>query len=405
MRDIKRITLTVLLLFGCVVMYSQQNNQRGVYESTNAAATLLSSEKRLTIGGYGQIDYNQPVGDNKIQNGNLDVHRLVILLGYRFNSKLNFITEIEIEHVEEVYVEQAFLNYSVNTYLQLRGGLMLVPMGIINEYHEPTTFNGVERPLIDKYISPTTWREIGFGVTGIIPDFSLRYQAYLMNGFSSYNGSAQLSGSSGLRNGRQKGAKSIIRTPVITGRLEYYGIMGLNLGLSAYLGGTQSSMYKELNRNDEIGLSAADSSIVKINMFGFDVRYQKNGFQLRAQSYYTMLTNTAQYNYFTISDNKLNDVGSSMYGYYVEAGYNIFQKAVKIRSELTAFIRYSIFDTQNKVEGDINKDPAYSMQVITTGLSWKPISEVAIKADIQLLKSKQESDFSKVFNAGIAIWF
>lgn len=401
MKNIARIILIISLLYTNTGLFSQSSENQNI----NAASTLLSSEKSLTIGGYGQIDFNQPFGNNKIQNGNLDVHRLVILFGYRFNSKLNFITEIEIEHVKEVYVEQAFLNYSVNTYLQLRGGLMLVPMGIINEYHEPTTFNGVERPLIDKYISPTTWREIGFGATGVISEASIRYQLYLMNGFSSYNGSAQLSGGTGLRNGRQKGAKSIIRTPVITGRVEYYGIMGLNIGVSAYIGNTQSSMYKSINRDDEIGLMAADSSIVKVNMFGFDARYQKNGFQVKAQTYYTTLSNTIQYNYFTASDNAPNDVGSSMYGYYVEAGYNVFQKAIKIRSELTAFIRYSAFDTQNKVEGALTKNSAYSMQVITTGIGWKPISEVAIKADIQFLKSKQESNFSKVFNAGIAIWF
>ncbi len=208
MKSFTRNILIISLLCASSGLFSQSEEN----QSFNAASKLLSSDKNLTIGGYGQIDYNQPFGGNKIQNGNLDVHRLVILFGYRFNSKLNFVTEIEVEHVKEVYVEQAFLNYSVNTYLQFRGGLMLVPMGIINEYHEPTTFNGVERPLIDKYISPTTWREIGLGATGTIPELSLKYQAYLMNGFSSYNGSAQISGKNGLRNGRQKGAKSIIRS-------------------------------------------------------------------------------------------------------------------------------------------------------------------------------------------------
>ena len=401
MKNIARSILLIPLLYINVELFSQNSGT----QDYNAASALLSSEKKLTVGGYGQIDYNQPFGDNKIQNGNLDVHRLVLLMGYRFNNKLNFITEIEVEHVKEVYVEQAFLNYSVNTYLQLRGGLMLVPMGIINEYHEPTTFNGVERPLIDEYISPTTWREIGFGATGLIPEISIRYQAYLMNGFSSYNGSAQLSGSSGLRGGRQKGAKSIIRTPVVTGRLEYYGILGLNIGLSAYIGATQSSMYKSINNDDQISINTADSSIVKINMFGFDTRYQKKGFQFRTQIYYTTLSNMLQYNYFTASDNTPNDLGSSMYGYYIEAGYNVFQEVKKIKSELNTFIRYSAFDTQNKVEGSLTKDPAYSKQVVTTGLGWKPISEVAIKADIQFLKSKQDSNFSKVFNAGIAIWF
>ncbi len=373
--------------------------------SMNAATKLLSSDNKLTIGGYGQIDYNQPFGENKIQNGKLDVHRLVLLFGYRFNDRLNFVSEIEIEHVKEVYVEQAFLNYSINNYISIRGGLMLVPMGIINEYHEPNTFNGVERPLIDKYIAPTTWREIGLGITGTIPEISLKYQAYIMNGFSSYNGSAQLSGSSGMRGGRQKGAKSFIRTPVLASRLEYFGILGLNVGFSTYIGKTQSTLFKEVERNDNIGIAMADSSIVNMTMFGLDANYQRKGFQLRVQTYYTSLSNTKQYNYFTSSDGSPNNLGNSMYGYYIETGYNVFQEFEKIKSELITFVRYSAYDTQYTVAEGINKNPSYDIQVITAGLGWKPISAVAVKADIQFLKSRSDKNYNKVFNAGIAVWF
>ena len=115
----------------------------------------------VTLGGYGEILYNQP--DNA--NGELDVQRLVLLFGYKFDERVQFITEIEFEHVKEVYVEQAFINYNLTEGLNLRAGLMLVPMGIINEFHEPTTFNGVERPSLDNAIVPTTWREIGIGAS------------------------------------------------------------------------------------------------------------------------------------------------------------------------------------------------------------------------------------------------
>jgi hypothetical protein len=120
----------------------------------------------LSIGGYGEVHYNQQISGNERYNGKMDVHRMVLFFGYQFNEKTSFVTEIEYEHVKELYVEQAFLNYNIKPNTSIRGGLMLVPMGIINEYHEPTTFNGVERPSVDKYIVPTTWREIGVGVTG-----------------------------------------------------------------------------------------------------------------------------------------------------------------------------------------------------------------------------------------------
>ena len=97
----------------------------------------------------------------------------------------NLLRRLKLEHVEEVYVEQAFVNYNLGNNVNLRGGLMLVPMGIINEFHEPTTFNGTERPAMDNVIVPTTWRELGVGVFGRVNDLSLGYQAYIFNGFKS----------------------------------------------------------------------------------------------------------------------------------------------------------------------------------------------------------------------------
>ncbi len=371
----------------------------------NASQRMISSEKKLTIGGYGQIDYNQPFGNDQMQNGKLDVHRLVLLFGYNFNKKLSFVTEIEIEHVKEVYVEQAFLNYAVNTYFNVRGGLMLIPMGIINEYHEPTTFNGVERPLIDKYIAPTTWREIGLGFTGTIPEVSMRYQAYMVNGFSSYNGSANLSGNNGLRKGRQKGAESFISTPNIAARVEFYGLLGLNLGLSGYFGKTQSTLYNGLNKDDKIGIAVADSSVVGISMIGFDARYERKGIQLRGQFYYNMFSNTNQYNAYTADGNAPNDLGSAQYGYYVEAAYNVFQSIEKIKTTLTPFVRYSNYDTHYNVVDGITKNDAYQVDIITTGLGYKLVPGVAIKADVQFIKSKADSKSSNTFNAGIGVWF
>lgn len=112
----------------------------------NSAEKLLETQGKLVIGGYGEVHYNQPFNSDVRSNGILDVHRMVMLLGYNFTEKTQFISEIEFEHVSEVYIEQAFLQHKLNSFINLRAGLILIPMGIVNEYHEPTTFNGVERP-------------------------------------------------------------------------------------------------------------------------------------------------------------------------------------------------------------------------------------------------------------------
>ncbi|MFC2107482.1 hypothetical protein ACFLRY_04005 [Bacteroidota bacterium] len=387
------ITMFLLSIFGVA---SSQDNQTEV----NAAGLLSSKNEKLTIGGYAQIDYNQPIKQGQILNGKLDVHRMVMLFGYKFNDRIQFITEIELEHVKEIFVEQAFVSYKINSWLNLRGGLMLVPFGIINEYHEPPSFNGVERPSVDKYIVPTTWREIGIGFAGNILKSGLKYQLYLMNGFVSYNGSGTLDGKNGLRKGRQKGAESIISSPNVAARLEYYKFSGLTLGVSGYFGKTQSTLFKDVEKENAIDKSTADSSIVGISMFGADIRYNIKGIMLRGQITYGKFSNTADYNSFTG-----NDFGSSMIGYYIEAAYDVFKNCKKVNSQLIPFIRYENYNTQNTVSGGITKNAAYHREEITAGLGWKPVSGVAFKADYQLFRFKGENIFAQQFNAGIGIWF
>jgi hypothetical protein len=295
----KSIILTTILFLATVSFLMAQPDSIHTNHYINSAEKMLMTNGNLKIGGYGEVHYNQPVSPDIRKNGTLDVHRIIMMLGYQFNDKVQFVSELEFEHVSEVYVEQAFLQYKLSNSVNFRGGLILTPMGIINEYHEPTTFNGVERPQIDNAISPSTWREIGFGITGVILPVSLRYQAYLMNGFNSFDGQARIGGASGLRGGRQKGVESYISSPNFSGKVEYFGIRGLNLGLSGYFGDTQSTLYNGIDKNDEAALAKADSSVVGISMVGADARYSYKGLKLTGQLYYTLLSNTGAFNQFT----------------------------------------------------------------------------------------------------------
>lgn len=400
----KRILVFTVCVLGGIITYGQgADSISNVYR--NSAENILSNNSKLIVGGYGEVHYNQPLNGNVTNNSVLDVERLVMLLGYNFNKRTQFVTELEFEHVKEIYVEQAFLQYKLNNYLNFRGGLMLVPMGIINEYHEPTTFNGVERPLIDKYIAPTTWREIGFGISGNIIPASLKYQAYVMNGFNGYDGSSKINGKNGLRGGRQKGAESYMSSPNFTGKVEYYGIRGLNLGLSGYFGKTQSTLYNGIDRDDNVALAVADSSVIGVSMIGLDARYNLKGLQLNGQFYYSGLSNTGQYNAFTApSDIKLNDVGSSMIGYYAEAGYNIL-RSFNTGKQLIPFVRYEFLNTHNSVDNSISVNPSYAKSIITTGLTFKITQGAVVKTDLQFIKSDADDKYATALNAGIGVMF
>lgn len=373
----KDIRVVVALLIG-FIGFAQGNQD----ENAQNLGTKIS--EGVSIGGYAQIDYNEPDG---AAPGELDVHRLVMFLGYKFNEKVSFMSEIEYEHVSEVFIEQAYLKYKANENFNVLAGLMLVPMGIINEFHEPTTFYGVERPNVDSYIVPTTWREIGIGVSGNIVDASLKYQAYVFNGFESYaDGAGTLRGTDGLRKGRQKGAESVVNSPNLSTKLDYYGIMGLRVGLSGYFGKTQT---------DDTSIEA---STVGVSMIGLDARYKYNNLELRGQYIHTNLTDTEEYNLLTG-----NDLGSEMYGFYGEVAYSFDLKGVE---KLTPFLRYEKYNTHASTAGNLVANDAFDRDEIIFGLNYKVANGAAFKIDYQLMNNAVAgSDTEKQFNAGIAVSF
>ena len=386
----------ILALLWCAFAQAQTQNDSITYDpqkQLNAAQRLLSGNyaSAVTVSAYGELTYNQPEGDN----GELDVQRLVLLFGYRFNDKAQFITEVELEHVNEVFVEQAFVNYSIGDNISLRGGLMLVPMGIINEYHEPTTFNGTERPAVDNVIVPTTWRELGVGVTGRFPEASVSYQGYVFNGFRSTELDGEggingfLQGSNALRGGRQRGIQSTVNSPTFSTKWEYYGIPGLRLGLAGYFGRTQPE--------DEV--DAIDGADIGITMVGFDARYAYKRFTARGQAIYASLSDTDAYNNLVGGD-----LGSALQGWYVEAGYNLLP--ISKEQRLFAFARFENYDTHADTEGSLQQNDAFNRTDLTTGLSYHIAPGVVVKGDYQFRDNALSGDgVPDRLNFGIGVWF
>ena len=386
----KLLVVTAVLFANFAFSQALRDTTQTDVQVNSAQRMLNKTDTKLTIGGYGEITYNQP----ESENGELDVQRFVLMVGYKFSDKVQFISEIEIEHVEEIFVEQAFVNYSVGDNISVRGGLMLVPMGIVNEYHEPTTFNGVERPAVDNKIVPTTWREIGVGVSGRFPDASLSYQAYVFNGFKStevddddVNG--LLKGSNGLRGGRQKGIQSTVSTPTLSAKLDYYGILGLRLGLSGYFGKTQA----------DDAIEDIDGATIGIAMMGFDARYKFKKFEARGEFIYASLSDTDAYNDLTGKD-----LGSSLLGYYMEAGYNVLP--IKAKQRLVAFARYENYDTHSSTEDNTPRNDVYNRSDFTFGLSYHIVNGVVVKGDYQIKDNALSgAEVNNQLNFGIGVWF
>ena len=400
------ILIVSTLCLNISILDAQQTDSTKSNEPFNAVNTIFyasDDEKKLSINAYGQIEFSQQFADTARHNALIDVHRVVMFMGYKFNSRTHFVSEFEFEHVNEAAVEQAFLNYKLARWIDIRAGLMLIPMGIINEYHEPTTFNGSIRPNLDNKIVPTTWREIGAGFTGKIDKVSLKYQLYAMNGFSGYDGGGKFKGDDGLRGGRQKGIKSYMTSPDISAKLDYFGIRGLKIGAAGYFGESESKLFEGLWKEDTLNAkeAKADSSVVGITMIGFDARYEWKGIEACAQYIMANLSNTKAYNKLTGKD-----LGSAMAGYYVEAGYNVLQMCKNTKNKLIIFARYENYDTHASVEAGTTRNDSYNRTDITIGAGFKVADGAVFKADYQqMTNAKSGSTAKNMFNMGIGIWF
>src|SRR5687767_3771218 len=180
------------------------------------------------LSGYMDFHFNKADGED----GVLDFHRFVLLVNHSFSSRVRFVGELELEHafVEgleeagELELEQAYLDFLLSRRLNVRAGMLLMPVGIINERHEPPVFNGVERPFVDTVIVPSSWFDVGAGVHGTLGR-GFRYRGYAVAPLNALEFSAD----EGIRGGRQKGAEANVRNLAYTSRLEYLGVRGLTL--------------------------------------------------------------------------------------------------------------------------------------------------------------------------------
>ena len=188
-----------------------------------------AGDSRTHVGGYGELHYNSLSGGTGPHERELDFHRFVLFFNHEFSSNIRFFSELELEHSlagdgkpGEVELEQAYIQFDLSDNSQLNAGLFLIPVGILNETHEPTTFYGTERNPVEKNIIPTTWWEGGLMLSGQ-SDSGFSYDLALHSG---------LNAGTNIRSGRQKVAEANARNLAVTGRVKYTGSAGLELAAS-----------------------------------------------------------------------------------------------------------------------------------------------------------------------------
>lgn len=334
-----------------------------------AASKIYRTERGLSIGGYGEVLYQNfdSERDNGAASGRkdrFDMQRAVLYFGYKFNDKWILNTEIEYEHAAEVFVEFAYLDYLWRPEANVRGGLLLVPMGFLNELHEPTVFLGANRPLSETVIIPSTWRENGFGLWGEAGPVS--YRTYVVNGLKASGFS-----SGGLRGGRQKGAQADAEDFAWVGRLDYTGVPGLIVGGSAYIGGSGQGITTPTGEVLDVGT----------DIFEAHLDWRWRGLEFRALAVQAELDDVAELNAargFTGNQS----VGERLTGAYVQLGYDLLAGRGGERS-FTPYARWEVFNTQDEVPAGFRANPANDAEVLTLGFAFKPIEQIVVKTDWQ----------------------
>lgn len=342
-----------------------------IADSSSGLQKLANFADKTTLGGYGELHYNNLSGKGGASDKDeIDFHRFVLFFGHEFNDDIRFFSELELEHSiagdgkdGEIELEQAFLDFDLNDEHTARAGLFLLPVGIINETHEPPTFYGTERNPIEKNIIPATWWAAGAGAHGQL-GAGFSYDAYVHSGLAVDNGFS-------VRSGRQKVSKAKANDLAATARLKYTGIAGLELAVSAQ---HQQDMGQGLVAGLESG-----------NLIETHAIWANGPFTLKAL-----------YAMWDINGSAVKAAGADKQeGFYLEPSYRLSDK-------FGLFARFNQWDNLAGSNAGAAKDS--EKQQWDVGINYWPHEDVVIKADYQY-QSNDNGEEQNGLNLGVGYQF
>lgn len=342
-------------------------------------AGLVSRQQATILSGYGEAKYSF---DLQRKNAEATLKRVVLFVGHKFNNKISLFTELELEDAlvigeagDEagigkggISMEQAFVKFNLTPATYLVAGLFIPRLGIINENHLPTTFNGVDRPFLEELVIPSTWREIGVGIYGGIKNIpGLNYSFTLSNGLNS----AGFTNGTGIRNGRQLGSAATGMGLGIAGSLLYY-VNNFRFQVSAYTGGS-TAVEKRVADSLHLNSGPLGNRVMLGEVNG---QYSNQGWSLKAIATGIKIPGAAN-----INQAYANNTPECIYGAYAEAAYNLLYSRHKDQKSLALFGRYEYMNLSAKLPANGIKNDANTQQYIVAGITYKPIRGIAIKAD------------------------
>ncbi len=342
---------------------SAVENQSKVTGSVNSATN---------VGFYGEVHYNSfKEPDAAIGKNNIHLHRAVILLNHAFSDDLHFYSEFEFEGAAdtteiETEVEQAFIDWRVHPKVSLNIGQFLIPVGLLNETHEPNVFYGVERNPVEELIIPATWWEKGVMVRAL-PAEGLAVDFAVHNGLRGDVNA--LGGADGLREFRQEFGGARAEDLAYTLRVKYNGINGLELGVTAQ---------RQDNITQSTDLLVGGKAPATLLEAHADWHWQGVGVR-------------ALFTQWDIDNDVAKAIGADkMQGFYVEPSY-------RVNDKVGVFARYNDWNTAANAVG---KDDDKQTNV---GVNYWIEPRVVLKADLQ--NTNKPDNEGDGFNLGVGLSF
>lgn len=357
---------------------TQVQEQAQAIDQTQQAS---ANAQKTTISSYGEISYSRPT--KSARDAQVDVGRAVIGITHRFDPKTKMVAEFEWEHAVtsatdrgEAEVEQLYVEHELNNGLRAKAGLFLMPVGLLNTNHEPTSYYGVRRNLVETAIIPTTWREAGLGLSGTTAN-SLTWDVGITTGFdlTKWDSTSQDGRDSPLRSTHQEGQFAKARNLSGYGALNWQGVPGLLIGGSVFSG-------KAGHKTP--GSLVEDSAITVFDLHG---RYQVGKWDFSALYAKGTISNTDAYNANVVGNP--TPIPSSFYGAYAQVAYKLWKTQ---DYSLSPFARYERLNTAKSYSASTVAAITPDERVLTFGANLTIGDGVVLKAEYQKFKQDNSKD-------------
>lgn len=355
--------LAALLAGAPAVSRAQASGNQGGADSPGPATVIT---------GYGEINVNRP---SAARDARADLRRFVFGIQHRFDERTQLVSEVELEHAVtssgdqgEVALEQAYVEYQLGAGWAARAGLVLVPMGFLNEVHEPTTYYGVERNFVETAIIPTTWREGALQIVGAL-ESGFTVQAGVSTSFDLNRWDATSADGRESPLGSVHQEMQLARAHDVAGfaALDWRGLPGLRLGGAAFAGRA----------------SQGQPGTPRATVVLWDVHARWTPWRLDLAALYTRgtISGTAALNAPLAGSPTL--VPAAFQGWYLQAAVRAWSQDSLV---LAPFLRYERFNTGSRYADlgpGLTPAALETEGVLTAGLSFHLTPGVVLKADVQ----------------------